>query len=184
MRKYLIGSLNALSIEAIRRRKLDPDDFLTFDKDDIHSLNFVTSASNIRSKIFHIPPKSRFDVKQMAGNIIPAIATTNAIVAGMMILLAYKIIRNQLQMCKYTYVTYGGNRSFVLGNDGLPKPNPSCVVCSSAYFLLEVNIELFTLESLIKNVLSSVTGLQIPGEITVQDGERYFILSLKAAVRC
>jgi ubiquitin-like 1-activating enzyme E1 B len=37
----------------------------------------------------------------MAGNIIPAIATTNAIVAGMVVMLGIKVISNQLDKCQY-----------------------------------------------------------------------------------
>jgi hypothetical protein len=36
----------------------------------------------------------------MAGNIIPAIATTNAIIAGMMVMLAFKILNKRLEDCK------------------------------------------------------------------------------------
>jgi len=36
----------------------------------------------------------------MAGNIIPAIATTNAIVAGLMVMLAFKILNNRIADCK------------------------------------------------------------------------------------
>ena len=32
-------------------------------QDDESALNFVTSAANLRSHIFHIPGKSKFDVK-------------------------------------------------------------------------------------------------------------------------
>lgn len=53
-----------------------------FDKDDEDTLNFVAAAANLRSSVFHIEPKSKFDIKQIAGNIIPAIATTNAIISG------------------------------------------------------------------------------------------------------
>src|SRR5437762_3057691 len=37
---------------------------LTFDKDDIDTLDFVSSTSNIRSTIFSIPSKSKFDIKR------------------------------------------------------------------------------------------------------------------------
>lgn len=53
-----------------------------FDKDDEDTLNFVCAASNLRSWVFNIEVKSKFDIKQIAGNIIPAIATTNAIISG------------------------------------------------------------------------------------------------------
>lgn len=54
----------------------------TFDKDDNHALSFVAASANLRAAIFGIPMQSKFEIKSIAGNIIPAIATTNAIVAG------------------------------------------------------------------------------------------------------
>ncbi|CAY68723.1 Nuclear protein that acts as a heterodimer with Aos1p to activate Smt3p (SUMO) before its conjugatio [Komagataella phaffii GS115] len=55
---------------------------LDFDKDDKDTLDFVVAAANLRSFIFGIETKSEFEIKQIAGNIIPAVATTNAIFAG------------------------------------------------------------------------------------------------------
>lgn len=66
---------------------------ITFDKDDEDTLDFVAASANLRSIVFGIETKSKFDIKQMAGNIIPAIATTNAIVAGLCVLEAYKVLR-------------------------------------------------------------------------------------------
>lgn len=40
----------------------------------------------------------------MAGNIIPAIATTNAVTAGLVVLHAYKVIQNQFDKCQSIYV--------------------------------------------------------------------------------
>jgi ubiquitin-like 1-activating enzyme E1 B len=45
-------------------------------------VDFVTGATNMRAFTFGIPLQSRFDVKSIAGNIIPAIAASNAMVAG------------------------------------------------------------------------------------------------------
>jgi hypothetical protein len=38
---------------------------LTFDKDDVDTLDFVAATSNIRSIIFSIPAKSKFDIKRI-----------------------------------------------------------------------------------------------------------------------
>lgn len=65
---------------------------LSFDKDDIWSMKFVTAASNIRSAIFSIPTLSFHDAKGVAGNIIPAIATTNAIIAASQVAEAVKFL--------------------------------------------------------------------------------------------
>lgn len=40
----------------------------------------------------------------MAGNIIPAIATTNAITAGIVALCAMKVLREQFDRCQSVYV--------------------------------------------------------------------------------
>ena len=58
-----------------RFSKLEKDDHLVWNKDDKDTLDFVASCANIRANIFSIIKKSRFDIKSMAGNIIPAIAT-------------------------------------------------------------------------------------------------------------
>jgi ubiquitin-like 1-activating enzyme E1 B len=68
---------------------------ITFDKDDDDTLDFVSASANLRSIVFGIETKSRFDIKQMAGNIIPAIATTNAIVAGLCVLQSFKVLRGE-----------------------------------------------------------------------------------------
>lgn len=73
---------------------------IIFDKDDDDTLDFVTASANLRSIVFGIETKSRFDIKQMAGNIIPAIATTNAIVAGLCVLESFKVIDGRYDLTK------------------------------------------------------------------------------------
>lgn len=71
------------SIERLQTRVLgNKEADILFDKDDEDTLNFVFAAANLRSHVFHIELKTKFDIKQIAGNIIPAIATTNAIISG------------------------------------------------------------------------------------------------------
>ena len=80
------------SIRELKVRLTD-EPFLVWDKDDASALNFVTAVSNLRSFCFSIERKSRFDVKSMAGNIIPAIASTNSIVGGLIALQALSLLR-------------------------------------------------------------------------------------------
>lgn len=97
-------SLDRLSKRMLELRKAHdgsgPEPMIEFDKDDDDTLDFVAASANIRSTIFGIDRKSRFDIKQMAGNIIPAIATTNAIVAGLCVLQAFKILRGEYNKVK------------------------------------------------------------------------------------
>jgi ubiquitin-like 1-activating enzyme E1 B len=84
--------------------KLKEDDHLIWDKDDQDAMDFVAACANVRSIIYSIPQKSRFDVKSMAGNIIPAIATTNAITSGFVVLHALKILEKKFENCQSVYV--------------------------------------------------------------------------------
>jgi ubiquitin-like 1-activating enzyme E1 B len=68
-----------------------------FDKDDTLAMRFVTAASNLRSHQFGIPMQSLHDAKGIAGNIIPAIATTNAIVAGLQVLQVFRLFQLKLE---------------------------------------------------------------------------------------
>ena len=38
---------------------------LTFDKDDDDTLDFVAASANLRSLVFGIGPRSKFDIKRM-----------------------------------------------------------------------------------------------------------------------
>ena len=85
----------------------------------------------------------------MAGNIIPAIATTNAIVAGLIVLEAFKILKNKLNECKMVFLreTPGLNKLFV--NAKLPEPNEQCYVCASKPEIsVRLNMNTFTVKQL------------------------------------
>lgn len=69
----------------------------------------------------------------MAGNIIPAIATTNAVIAGVVVLHAINILSAQLGKCQTVYVRYKPNHRglIVVPEKSLIGPNPKCYVCAS-----------------------------------------------------
>ncbi|KAG7665233.1 UBA2 [[Candida] subhashii] len=82
--------------ESLQNRiKSGKEAFVAFDKDDEDTMIFVASASNLRSSIFGIEEKPKFDIKEIAGNIIPAIATTNAIISGFSCLAGTKYYQNE-----------------------------------------------------------------------------------------
>lgn len=74
---------------------------MVFDKDDQLAVEFVTAASNLRSHCFNIPMQSLFDAKGIAGNIVHAIATTNAVISGLIVLEALKLLTDNLESCRY-----------------------------------------------------------------------------------
>lgn len=71
-----------------------------FEKDDLSlgHVDFVTSASNIRCKIYSLPEVSRLDVQKVAGRIVPALATTTAMVAGLVSLEIVKLAGEILRL--------------------------------------------------------------------------------------
>lgn len=67
-----------------------------FDKDNSNALDFVVASSNLRAHCFGIPLQSTFSVKQIAGNIVHAIATTNAMAAGLELIELMKVVRRRV----------------------------------------------------------------------------------------
>ncbi|XP_075911219.1 SUMO-activating enzyme subunit 2, partial [Petromyzon marinus] len=83
-----LAQLFASSVQRLHKQLVDKGSQLVWDKDDAASMDFVTAAANLRMAVFGLTPTSSFNVKAMAGNIIPAIATTNAVIAGLIVLQA------------------------------------------------------------------------------------------------
>ncbi|OJD37633.1 uncharacterized protein BKCO1_6000164 [Diplodia corticola] len=134
----------------------DAPPVLSFDKDDVDTLDFVAAAANLRSHIFGIERKSKFDIKQMAGNIIPAIATTNAMTAGLCVLQAFKVMRNDYDKAKMVFLTRSTDR--VLTAENLHPPKPECPVCSVAQTKLIVDTSRATLKDLVEDFLRLELG--------------------------
>lgn len=69
--------------------KLNP---VEFDKDRDDHMLFVTACSNLRALNYSIPTEDTHRSRAIAGRIIPAIATTTALVTGLVCLELYKIV--------------------------------------------------------------------------------------------
>uniref|UniRef100_G1R5E6 Ubiquitin like modifier activating enzyme 7 n=1 Tax=Nomascus leucogenys TaxID=61853 RepID=G1R5E6_NOMLE len=67
---------------------------LMFEKDDDSNfhVDFVAAAASLRCQNYGIPPVNRAQSKRIVGQIIPAIATTTAAVAGLLGLELYKVV--------------------------------------------------------------------------------------------
>ncbi|EUD66081.1 ubiquitin-like 1-activating enzyme E1 B [Plasmodium inui San Antonio 1] len=163
----------------------EAEEYLVFDKDDDDCINFITAISNLRMMNFSIKQKSKFDVQSIAGNIIPAISSTNAIVASLQASQLIHVIehfermkgaenvaaKNSLRDSKAKHVwvksIVSGNRMFSRGNivnaENLEPPNPSCYICQQP--MINIYIKSFTemtLYDFVKNVCTNELAFLYP----------------------
>ncbi|KAK8364370.1 hypothetical protein V6Z12_A03G225900 [Gossypium hirsutum] len=131
--------LEALRLFFLKREKDIGN--LTFDKDDQLAVEFVTAAANIRASSFGIPLHSLFEAKGIAGNIVHAVATTNAIIAGLIVIEAIKVLQKDNNNYRMTYCLEHPSRKLLLMPVEPYEPNRSCYVCSETPLSLEVNTQ-------------------------------------------
>jgi ubiquitin-like 1-activating enzyme E1 B len=87
----------------------------------------------------------------MAGNIIPAIATTNAIISGLIVLQALHLLRGTLDSLRNVHAQF--KSSAPLSSVKLSLPNPHCGVCRDAYALLQCDPSRVTLAEVLDGIL-------------------------------
>ncbi|QDS74678.1 hypothetical protein FKW77_009563 [Venturia effusa] len=173
--RRLASRILAMKSEAAGNANAKPL-MLTFDKDDGDTLDFVAASANLRSHIFGIPMRSKFDIKQMAGNIIPAIATTNAATAALCVLQAFKVMRDQAEKIPMVF-TFNVNNGRVLlpelGRDGNQDPVPACNTCSVARATVLVDPARATLGDLVDGVLREKLGYGKELQVLTKEGVIY-----------
>jgi ubiquitin-like 1-activating enzyme E1 B len=92
----------------------------------------------------------------MAGNIIPAIATTNAMTAGLCVLQAFKVMRDDLEKAKMVFLVRSTER--IISVESLRPPKPECPVCSVTQSALIVDTARATLNDLVEDFLKLELG--------------------------
>lgn len=135
---------------------------LTFDKDDQLAVEFVTAAANIRASSFGIPMHSLFEAKGIAGNIVHAVATTNAIIAGLIVIEAIKVLQCDFRNYRMTYCLEHPSRKMLLMPVEPFEANKSCYVCSETPLLLEINTCTSKLRDFVDKIVKNKLGMNLP----------------------
>ncbi|KAH0619442.1 hypothetical protein JD844_000065 [Phrynosoma platyrhinos] len=168
------------SIETLRAQLAEKGDGaeLIWDKDDPSAMDFVTSAANLRMHIFSMNMKSRFDIKSMAGNIIPAIATTNAIIAGLIVLEGLKILSGKIDQCRAIFLNKQPNpRKKLLVPCALDPPNPNCYVCASKpEVTVKLNVHKVSVLTLQDKIVKEKFNMVAP-DVQIEDGKGTILIS-------
>ncbi|KAL8108712.1 hypothetical protein AgCh_024979 [Apium graveolens] len=135
---------------------------LSFDKDDQLAVEFVAAAANIRASSFGIPLHSLFEAKGIAGNIVHAVATTNAIIAGLIVIEAIKVLLNDTSNYRMTYCLEHPSRKMLLMPVEPFEPNKNCYVCSETPLLLEINTHRSKLRDIVEKIVKARLGMSLP----------------------
>ena len=149
-----------------------------FTKDDDVAVAMVAACANLRAHCFHIKRQSIFDIRTIAGSIVPAIASTNAVIAACVVSQSLQLLATQdqselKQHARYVYLRSAPQtrrRAVKLHRDGSvvkvkdqyllhgnapQSPNASCYVCSGSTLPMKIrlNAKAHTLNSFVKLVL-------------------------------
>jgi len=94
----LIGDLP--TTEELQSIKIEVADFEKDDDNNFH-MDYITACSNLRASNYSITPADKHKTKLIAGKIIPAIATTTSVVAGLVVIEMYKMIQGITDVEQY-----------------------------------------------------------------------------------
>ncbi|XP_003370696.1 hypothetical protein Tsp_09908 [Trichinella spiralis] len=114
---------------------------LIWQKDDPVCVDFVTAFTNFRCHVFNIEKIPRFEAETIAGRVVPAIVSTNAVVAGLMVLKLYTVLERRKDF-------YGSVA--ISSQEGMPRvlsiaPSTEVTGCEYCVAVKEVHMQRFSI---------------------------------------
>ncbi|CAF4731841.1 unnamed protein product, partial [Rotaria sp. Silwood2] len=80
--------------------KIQPHEFEQDDDTNFH-MDYIIATANLRAENYEIQRVDRNKIKRIAGNIIPVIATTTAMLTGLVCLEVYKFVQHHKNIESY-----------------------------------------------------------------------------------
>uniref|UniRef100_A0A7S3MYM4 Ubiquitin-activating enzyme SCCH domain-containing protein n=1 Tax=Strombidium inclinatum TaxID=197538 RepID=A0A7S3MYM4_9SPIT len=144
---------------------------LEFDKDIDGAVEFVTAATNLRAQNFSIPLESLFKIKEVAGKIVPAISSSNAMAASLQVFEAIKLLTEDYKSLRGIVYQRTNDtvrlNSYARVND---MPKTDCASCSH-----DESIAVVKAKSLSSVTLSELTKFMMEGKQFGLSGSSYMI---------
>ncbi|OUC47851.1 ThiF family protein [Trichinella nativa] len=141
---------------------------LIWQKDDPVCVDFVTAFTNFRCHVFNIEKIPRFEAETIAGRVVPAIVSTNAVVAGLMVLKLYAVLERRKDF-------YGSVA--ISSQEGMPRvlsiaPSTEVTGCEYCVAVKEVHMQRFSVEVSLNVSTFTVENLgKIAKELSVMKPE-------------
>ena len=108
---------------------------LHFDKDDDSMMQAVAAVSNMRAACYGIPPQDLHASRRIAGNIIPAIATTTAVVAGLAAMEMLRYLAGELDVSCYRCAFLNMALPLFMLSEPVPCPVAETVLAAGVQFV-------------------------------------------------
>nr|PVC54233.1 ubiquitin-activating enzyme E1 [Theileria orientalis] len=162
-----------------------------FSKDDEVAVEFVAASANIRMHNFGIKRLSTWEVQSIAGSIVPAIASTNAIVASFQVVQLMHLLKYlnceqkcfSASKCRKVWVKSNvmGSNPLLGGKLSQPEeldpPNPNCTTCQQKSVRVHVKSLETTIFDFVERVVRGLLGLEVVildlGFRNIYDGEGF-----------
>jgi ubiquitin-like 1-activating enzyme E1 B len=103
-----------------------------------------------------------FEEKGIAGNIVHAISTTNAIIVGLILIKTTKFLRNDSKNYRMTQFLQHPSRKMLMNPVEPFEPNISCYVCSKTPLSLEVNTQHAKLKDIMEKSVKANMSVNSP----------------------